>query len=135
MHVPGLLQHPGRDVRRGQRRDRAERGEDGPVAAPGQRHGDPGRAVPAHRHRADVNTLPAQLVQHELAGRVGADRGDQRHPDAEPGRGHRGDGRRSADDQGDRVHQLLLLAERGGHILAEDQYVRIAVPDHDQVRR
>ena len=32
-------------------------------------------------------------------------------------------------------HQLLLLAERGRHVVAQDQHVRITVADHDQVRR
>jgi hypothetical protein len=81
----------------------------------------------------DVDPLGGQLVPHGRAGRVGADRGDQRDAEPEPRRGHRGDGRGPADDQRDAIHQLLLLAERGCHVAAQDEHVRVAVAQHEQV--
>ena len=93
MHVPGAGEQRGRDVGGGQRAHRPEGGQDGPVPAVGQGHGHPGRLVLAHGHGAGADPGPGQLVQHELARRVVTDRGDQRHAEAEPRGGHRGDRR------------------------------------------
>jgi hypothetical protein len=64
---------------------------------------------------------------------IGADRGGQRDAQPEPGRGHRGDGRRTPDDQRDAVDQLLLLTEGRGDVVARHQHVRVAVAQDDQV--
>ena len=91
VHVPRAGQQLSRDVGRGQRGHRAQRGQDGPVPAAGQRHRHPGGRVLADRHEADVDPLGGQLVPHELTRGVGADRGDQRDAQPQPRRGHRGD--------------------------------------------
>jgi hypothetical protein len=133
VHVPRVGQQLFRDVGRGQRGHRAQRGQDGPVLAAGQRHRHPGGRVLADRHEADVDPFGGQLVPHELTRGIGADRGGQRDPQPEPRRGHRGDRGRTPDDQRDPVHQLLLLAEFGVDVVAEDEYVRVAVTQDHQV--
>ena len=133
MHVPRAGQQRSRYVGRGQRGHRAQRGQDGAVPAAGQRHRHPGGRALADRDEADVDALGGQLVPHERPGRVGAHRCDQRDPQSQPRRGHRGDRRGSADDQRDAVHQLLLLTERGVHVGTQDEHVRVAVPDDDQI--
>ena len=82
---------------------------------------------------ADVDPLGGQLVQHERAGTVGADRGDEGDTEPEPRRGDGSDRRGPPDDHPDAAHQLLPLAEDGGHVVAEDEHVRIAVAEHHQV--
>ncbi|MDQ2875972.1 MAG: hypothetical protein M3Y33_14770, partial [Actinomycetota bacterium] len=81
-------------------------------------------------HGGHVHALSGQLAQHELPGRVGTDRRDQRDAEPEPRRGHRGG---APDDEGNARDQLLLLAERGGDIVARDEHIRIAVAEHHQV--
>ena len=134
VHVPRATQQRPRHVRRGQRGHRAQRGQDGPVPATGQRHRHPGGRVLADRDEADVDPLGGQLVPHELTRRIGADRGDQRDPKPQPRRGHRGDRGRTPDDQRDPVHQLLLLAEYGVDVRTEDEHVRVAVTQDHQVK-
>ena len=134
MDVPG----PGEDVTphvgNNQRRYRAEGGQDGTVLAPGQRHRYPGGSAVADYHGADVDAFPGQLLEHEHPRRVIADRGDQRHLEPESRRSHRGDRGGTADLQGGLVHQLLLLAECGRHVFAEDEHIGVAVPDHHKVQ-
>ena len=135
MDVPGAHQQRGRYVSGGQRAHRPGRGEDRPVPARRQRHGHPGGRIAAHRHGAGVDSFGGQLPEHEPARRVVADRRGQRHPQPQPRRGHRGDRGGPADLQRDAVHQLFLLAERGGDVTADDHHVGIAVPDDQQVKR
>ncbi|HEX6524408.1 MAG TPA: hypothetical protein VF070_31070 [Streptosporangiaceae bacterium] len=135
MDMPGPCQQKPWDISRGQRGHRAERGEDRPVRARRQRHRHAGWHVVADDDRAHVDPGTGQLVQHEPPGGVGAHRGHEANAKPEPGGGHRRDRGRSPDGQADAVHQLLLLAERGGDVAAEHEHVRVAVAQHHEVMR
>jgi hypothetical protein len=109
--------------------------ESAPAAQPSAAAAGSARPWSRPAIRPALKQSPGQLVKHERAGRVGADRRDKRDAQPEPRRGDRGNRGGPADHQVDAAHQLLLLAEGGRHVAAEYQHIRIAVAEHQQVHR